>query len=84
MKVKKAWVLFATAGITLATQLWRIARRRNSGEENSAYNENSNLRGPHGEKVFTGPAGGRYYFRNNRKIYLKFREQVNGAMMPAI
>lgn len=36
------------------------------------YNDNidDRMKGPHGEKVYIGPNGGRYYIKHGKKIYI--------------
>jgi hypothetical protein len=31
------------------------------------------LRGPHGEPILIGAGGGRYYFKNDRKVYIRHK-----------
>jgi len=41
----------------------------------SKYNDNvdDRMKGPDGEKIYIGPNGGRYYVKNNKKIYVAYK-----------
>ena len=75
---KKLMILFSLALIG-AFSYAQINKR--TGEENSDDNNNQEsnsdidqtLEGPNGETIHIGVNGGRYFFRNGRKIYVTKR-----------
>jgi hypothetical protein len=38
------------------------------------YHDNidDRMKGPNGEKIYIGEAGGRYYLKNGKKVYVKY------------
>lgn len=41
----------------------------------SKYSDNidNRMKGPHGEVIYIGPNGGRYYIKNGKKVYVEFK-----------
>lgn len=39
------------------------------------YHDNidNRMKGPHGEVIYIGPNGGRYYIKNGKKIYVEYK-----------
>jgi hypothetical protein len=39
------------------------------------YHDNidNRMKGPNGEVIYIGPNGGRYYLKNGRKVYVKYK-----------
>lgn len=39
------------------------------------YHDNidDRMKGPHGEVIYIGPNGGRYYIKNGKKIYVEYK-----------
>lgn len=73
-------LLFAFALVVLAAGAFAQKKHPNKKQQKlktalSKYNDNvdDRMKGPHGEKIYIGANGGRYYLKNNRKVYVAYK-----------
>jgi hypothetical protein len=59
-------LILTCSGLTLSAQTAPSTAKK--------YHDNidDRMKGPNGEKIYIGEAGGRYYLKNGKKVYVKY------------
>ena len=74
--MKRLTIIFSVLFLSIFT-LWqstnnkRLARNKNKDEGEI----DEEMRGPRGEEMYIGSGGGRYFIRNNKKIFVGYKRQ---------
>ena len=68
--MKKILILLGVLGISVATMVLETDKKKKKKKRFL----DPEITGPHGEPVLIGANGGRYYFKNERKIYIRYKQ----------
>lgn len=69
--MKKLFLLLSVLGLSVVT-MFLETDKKNKKKKRFLDPE---ITGPHGEPVLIGSNGGRYYFKNDRKIYVRHKHE---------
>lgn len=72
--------MFIALGLLLVTT-FAFSQKMHPGKRGTLkpaldkYHDNidNRMKGPHGEVIYIGPNGGRYYIKNGKKIYVEYK-----------
>ena len=70
-----AFVLLLLTSSSFAQKKHPIKKQQKIRTALTKYNDNidNRMKGPHGEVIYIGPNGGRYYMKNGKKIYVEYK-----------
>ncbi len=74
--MKRLAIIFSVLFLSVFT-LWQ-SKNKNKEARNKNKHEgeiDEEMRGPRGEEMYIGSGGGRYFIRNNKKIYVGYKRQ---------
>ncbi len=69
--MKKLFLLLSVLGVSVVTMFLETDKKKKKKKRFL----DPELTGPHGEPVLIGSNGGRYYFKNDRKIYIRHKHE---------
>ncbi len=70
--MKKIAIVFSILFLSVFT-LWRSKNKKKLAKHEGEIDEE--MRGPRGEEMYIGSGGGRYFIRNNKKIFVGYKRQ---------
>ncbi len=74
--MKRLGVLFSVLFLCIFTLLQSSGRKKPGHTKSKHEGEvDEEIKGPGGEDVYVGSGGGRYFIRNNRKIFVAYKRQ---------
>ncbi len=69
-----AFIFLVSSAVCFA-QKTSTAATKTKIVKNDKYHDNidNRMKGPNGEVVYIGTSGGRYYMKNNKKVYVEYK-----------
>ena len=66
-------LMFTAASFSQKTKPHKIQTKKKISTDKYHDNIDNRMKGPKGEVIYIGAHGGRYYMKNDKKIYVEFK-----------
>ncbi len=74
--MKRLAIIFSVLFLSVFT-LWQSKNKKKDARNKNKHEGeiDEEMRGPSGEEMYIGSGGGRYFIRNNKKIYVGYKRR---------
>ena len=79
--MKSLAIIFCILFLSIFT-LWQSKNKKKSAKNKNPHEGeiDKEMKGPRGEEIYIGSGGGRYFIRDNKKIYVGYKRQQQHSM----